>query len=364
MFCIAICLLCIGVGACATLPTSGEDLGSLPPITSITHNTPSPAPDIIDYSQVLEAFKAGLKSELILLNNWSMDLGYDEATSIIRSINRYVLKQELLAGLLPKAAEAAYENAKAQLSTYNLTLSTDIQCPEWQFLAAVLPNIESVDELIFVLSPKFEVAEENGSYSLMITVSPISIIEYANYYSESKPKEEASNAYLDVRFTYGYLKAAYNEKGEFDLKYSYDYPKEYLDTLSFPLMRVSEFNDTWGAGRSNNTRMHMGTDIRELEGTKILSCSSGKVVAVGTAAIPGNYVVVLDDYGYEFHYYHMVEPTTYVNVGDRVEKGDILGEVGNTGNSDVNHLHLTVASPDGTFVNPYKMLQYLAEKQG
>ncbi|NLB82093.1 MAG: M23 family metallopeptidase [Clostridiaceae bacterium] len=361
MFCISLVVLCIGVGACTDIPTSG-DFNSLPPITSTTQNTPSPTHDIINYEQVSDAFEKALKSELILLNNWSMDLGYDEAASIIRSVNRYVLKYKLLEGLLEDATEAAYENAKAQLNVSNLTLHTEIYFPNWQYLASVLPNIKDADELMHVLSPEFELSSNDEKYSLTVKVYPLSILEYANYYAESVSFEKSSNAYLDVRFTYGYLKAVYDENGKFALKESHDYSSAYLDTLGFPLMSVSDFNDTWGQGRSNNTRMHMGTDIKEEEGTKILSCSAGQVVAVGTAAIPGNYVVVIDEFGYEFHYYHLVEPTTYVSVGDTVAKGDILGEVGNTGNSDTNHLHLTVASPEGEFINPYDLLVYLAEK--
>ena len=81
------------------------------------------------------------------------------------------------------------------------------------------------------------------------------------------------------------------------------------------------------------------------------------VVAIDENAGAGNYVLVLDDWGYEYHYYHMVRLTSFLTPGERVMAGDVIGHVGNTGNSDANHLHLTIVNPDGSYLNPYYMMK-------
>ena len=77
---------------------------------------------------------------------------------------------------------------------------------------------------------------------------------------------------------------------------------------------------------------------------------------MGSTRGGGNSVVVEDDYGFMFYYHHMVRPTDFLAEGERVEAGQLIGHVGNTGNSSVNHLHLAIASPYGILINPYPYL--------
>ena len=51
----------------------------------------------------------------------------------------------------------------------------------------------------------------------------------------------------------------------------------------------------------------------------------------------------------------MVEKSKQVTEGQFVKQGDCIGLVGSTGNSAANHLHLTVVSPEFTYINPYDM---------
>ncbi|MEG1524256.1 MAG: M23 family metallopeptidase [Clostridia bacterium] len=96
-------------------------------------------------------------------------------------------------------------------------------------------------------------------------------------------------------------------------------------------------------------------DILANRRTQILSATDGVVQYIGYMAIPGNYVVVSDPYGYEYHYYHMFEQSKFVKPGDIVKQGDAIGLVGNTGNSAANHLHLTIITPEHAYVNPYDL---------
>lgn len=55
--------------------------------------------------------------------------------------------------------------------------------------------------------------------------------------------------------------------------------------------------------------------------------------------IPGNNVIVDLGHGRYAGYAHLKPGSVAVRVGDRVREGDLLGLVGNTGNSDLPHLH-------------------------
>lgn len=62
----------------------------------------------------------------------------------------------------------------------------------------------------------------------------------------------------------------------------------------------------------------------------------------------GNYVVVKIDSGHYAFYAHMQPGSLRVKVGDRVREGEVLGLLGNTGNTDGPHLHFHImdgASP-------------------
>ena len=56
----------------------------------------------------------------------------------------------------------------------------------------------------------------------------------------------------------------------------------------------------------------------------------------------------------------MVRLTVFLEPGVQVEAGQLIGHVGNTGNSVRNHLHLTIVAPDGYFVDPYPYLEAIA----
>ena len=79
-----------------------------------------------------------------------------------------------------------------------------------------------------------------------------------------------------------------------------------------------------------------------------------KGITVATA--PGNHVVVALGNGRYAMYAHLAPGSLRVSVGDRVSVGQVLGRLGNSGNSDLPHLHFQVmdsASPLGSEGLPY-----------
>jgi murein DD-endopeptidase MepM/ murein hydrolase activator NlpD len=76
----------------------------------------------------------------------------------------------------------------------------------------------------------------------------------------------------------------------------------------------------------------------------------------------GNSVQFKDAGGVFHRYAHMRDKPT-VNIGDTINAGDILGVIGNTGNSTGEHVHYQIQSGDGseegsTFLNPLTYFKY------
>ncbi len=99
--------------------------------------------------------------------------------------------------------------------------------------------------------------------------------------------------------------------------------------------------------------MHDGLDFGADKGTPIKAAGSGVVTFSGTNGGYGKIIVISHGYGYKTVYAH--NSVNKVNVGDKVEKGQKIGEVGNTGNSTGPHLHFEVHY-NGTQIDPMKIL--------
>lgn len=108
-------------------------------------------------------------------------------------------------------------------------------------------------------------------------------------------------------------------------------------SLTKPVSGVvtSRFGARWG-------KKHKGIDIGAPKGTKIKAASAGTVTvsSYGYNGGYGNYVMIRHGNGVETLYGHCSE--LYAKVGQKVNAGDVIAAVGNTGNSQGNHLHLEI----------------------
>ncbi len=99
---------------------------------------------------------------------------------------------------------------------------------------------------------------------------------------------------------------------------------------------------------------HRGIDISgaNAEGSLVVAGASGVVTAAGwNAGGYGNYVKIDHGNGIETLYGHMLNNSLAVSVGDIVQKGQVVGQVGNTGYSFGAHLHFEVRI-NGVKVDP------------
>lgn len=106
------------------------------------------------------------------------------------------------------------------------------------------------------------------------------------------------------------------------------------------------------------TKHHGGIDLAAVTGTAIKASGDGKVIrSDGDAPGYGNVVEILHKGGLVTRYGHMQD--ILVRKGDRVNRGDMIGTVGSTGNvrgqRDASHLHFEIIK-DGKRIDPLKHL--------
>jgi len=96
-------------------------------------------------------------------------------------------------------------------------------------------------------------------------------------------------------------------------------------------------------------RFHAGMDFTAPTGTDIFTTGNGKVISAGWQQGYGNCVDIDHGFGYVTRYAHM--SIIGVQVGQSVIRGEVIGQVGNTGKSTGPHLHYEVHYK-GEIMNP------------
>ena len=109
----------------------------------------------------------------------------------------------------------------------------------------------------------------------------------------------------------------------------------------------------FGSVSSLRVSNHTGLDIAARTGTKIKACAGGTVTFSGYKGSYGYLVVVNHGNGVETYYGHCSK--LYVTAGQKVNQGDVIAAVGNTGNSTGPHLHLEIRV-NGIAYNPQNYL--------
>jgi murein DD-endopeptidase MepM/ murein hydrolase activator NlpD len=139
-----------------------------------------------------------------------------------------------------------------------------------------------------------------------------------------------------------------------------------MRTIAFPVLGPAEYVDGWGDSRDGGLRRHEGTDIIGVSMQPILAASDGVVTRAQFAAvgISGVAITITDADGWRYNYFHVNNDTPGtddgaaadafriapgISVGDTVVAGQIIGYMGDSGNSEssVSHLHFEFRDPTG-----------------
>jgi len=121
-----------------------------------------------------------------------------------------------------------------------------------------------------------------------------------------------------------------------------------------PVQGGSNFINSWGYSRSGGARSHKGTDMYSSTGYghPLVAVQAG-YIKKKTVNLGGIVVYLYDDAGYRYYYAHLQGYPDGLVDGQRVDKGQVIGYMGSSGNAGSPHLHFQLHPGGGAAVNPY-----------
>jgi hypothetical protein len=131
---------------------------------------------------------------------------------------------------------------------------------------------------------------------------------------------------------------------------------QWLGEGPFIIPSDGEVNPNFGERRVFNEEPrspHSGVDISSPQGAPVRASNSGHVVLAKNLYFAGNTVIIDHGLGVFTSYLHFSR--ILAKKGDRVRKGDIIGEIGATGRVTGPHLHWGV-KVSGSRVDPFSLL--------
>jgi Ca2+-binding RTX toxin-like protein len=155
-------------------------------------------------------------------------------------------------------------------------------------------------------------------------------------------------------------------------------------TLIFPVQGANYYPDTFWACRGNPCGYHHAQDIMAAKMTPVVAAAAGTVRWVNYSSDPTDLnpercctIVITHDDGWDTWYLHLNNDTPGTDdglgwgiaegilPGTRVTAGQLIGWVGDSGNSEWTspHLHFELYDPENVIVNPYDAMR-LAESRG
>jgi len=135
-------------------------------------------------------------------------------------------------------------------------------------------------------------------------------------------------------------------------------------TVQWPIDPSSRVGDPFGhraAPCAGCSTFHRGTDFNPGLGTPIAAIADGTVTEVGNPSGElGVYAIIqhnIDGVEVSSVYGHMEIGSMHVAVGQTVTRGQLVGLVGDTGESTGPHLHFGILNASGTPINPLSWIR-------
>lgn len=311
-------------------------------------------PSFADVRSVIR-FSDGQLGQIIAEYNAiaSNDKANKKVNSVVKDYKKYVALTSDLESIIQGAATNTINTCSPGVYAPHPTLTMQ----SWKYIASIMPLIKTEAQLqsIIKVSGDFIInADRTKSYMLYI--------KFEDFRTAAQQLAgDDGVAYTTAIFMYAYLNTVF-DRGVGKISFVQpNLPVYMYNSLVFPVSEYRNIRKTWYASRDNGTRKHTGTDILAPEGVELLSCTDGTVVCTGYADKFGYFAVIRDANGYEFDYFHLMQQASVAS-GQEVSAGQVIGYCGNTGNSSVPHLHISIITPGITFVNPYSLMIAASER--
>jgi len=258
------------------------------------------------------------------------------ASAVILVSDLFLTRQRLNENIA-ELERVEYKVNYKEIELANLQKKTREVETKTKILESYLKEVEDLDRMVRSITGKGGYAEEVAIYVSDLS-SDIELEEDPNeiyyYISDQEQELDDIDALLDDLLS----KAP-------ELSEILSRDKQNMEDHIYLMEHTPNMKPTYGIFTSlfEDRRWgyrHKGLDIANDVGTKIHTTASGVVIYAGWHGSYGRKVIIYHGFGYTTVYAHLSE--IYVKVGDEVTKDDVIGTMGNTGNSTGSHLHYEV----------------------
>lgn len=131
----------------------------------------------------------------------------------------------------------------------------------------------------------------------------------------------------------------------------------FMTPFSMPVKSSYRYTSGFGYRKDpfgRGTRRHEGQDLAGAYGSPIYATADGVVIYSGWQSGYGRLVTIRHKYGFETRYGHLSQ--IRAKVGQKVSRGDRIGDMGNSGRSTGTHLHYEIRL-GGTPKNPMTFIK-------
>lgn len=218
-----------------------------------------------------------------------------------------------------------------------------------------LRSVEIEEQLLGLNELKSHVLDMVGLDSPLLASS----IAEEPLFMVSRSYQRSTFSMEDYEEAMAYLEILIEKQKENMSQLAVDVEKQldYLDALPNLVPAVGRLTSPFGYRISPINRrreFHQGIDIANKSNTDILAAGSGVVTFSGYNGAYGRMIIISHGNGYTSVYAHNRE--NLVEVGQRINKGDIIAKMGSTGRSTGPHVHFEVRLY-GDPIDPKELLE-------